>query len=84
MIGRLVRFFGDAEHAKRRRTLLAAALLAVLIADLFVTREHTEVFWEGIFWWSALFGFVSCVAIIFVSKFLGHQGRIMRREDYYD
>ena len=84
MIGRLVRFFGDAEHAKRRRVLLAAALLAILIANVFVSRDHAEVFWEGVFGWGALFGFVSCVAIIFVSKVFGRQGRIMRREDYYD
>jgi hypothetical protein len=24
------------------------------------------------------------VLLIFVSKFLGHQGGLMRREDYYD
>ena len=84
MIGRIVRFFGDAEHAKRRRWLLAATLLAVFVADFFVAREHVDFFWDAISGWAALFGFVSCVAIIFVSKVLGHQGRFMRREDYYD
>ncbi len=33
------------------------------------------------FW--SVFGFVSCVAIIFISKWYGHLG-IMTREDYYD
>ncbi len=84
MIGRIVRFFGDAEQAKRRRWLLAATLLAVFVADFFVSREHVDFFWDAIPGWAALFGFVSCVAIIFVSKALGHQGRLMRREDYYD
>ncbi len=84
MIGRIVRFFGDAEQAKRRRWLLAATLLAVFVADFLVPREHGEFFWDDIDGWSALFGFVSCVAIIFVSKLLGKQGRIMRDEDYYD
>lgn len=84
MIGRIVRFFGDAEQAKRRRWLLAATLLAVFVADFLVPREHGEFFWDDISGWAALFGFVSCVAIIFVSKLLGKQGRIMRDEDYYD
>lgn len=84
MIGRIVRFFGDAEQAKRRRLLLAASLLAVVVADFLVPREHGEFFWDHIAGWAALFGFVSCGAIIFVSKVLGHQGRLMRREDYYD
>ncbi len=84
MIGRIVRFFGDAEHAKRRRWLLAATLLAVFVADFFVSREHVTFFWDAIPGWAALFGLVSCVAIIFVSKLLGKQGRIMRDEDYYD
>ncbi|MFQ5940043.1 MAG: hypothetical protein ACE5KL_08280 [Alphaproteobacteria bacterium] len=84
MIGRIVRFFGDAEHAKRRRWLLAATLLAVFVADFFVAREHVDFFWDAISGWAAAVGFVSCVAIIFASKLLGHQGRIMRDEDYYD
>ena len=84
MIGRIVRFFGDAERAKRRRWLRAATLLAVFVADFFVPREHVVFFWDAISGWAALFGFVSCVAIIFVSKALCRQGRLMRREDYYD
>ncbi len=84
MIGRVVRFFGDAEQAKRRLWLLAATLLAVVVADIFVPREHVAFFWDAIPGWAELFGFVSCVAIIFVSTALGHQGRLMRREDYYD
>ncbi len=84
MIGRIVRFFGDAELAKRRRWLLAATLLAVFVADFFVSREHVAFFWDTIPGWAALFGLVSCVAIIFVSKAQGHQGRHMRRDDYND
>ncbi len=84
MIRRILRFLGNAGHARQRRYLLAATLLLVFAADLAVSREHGHTFWDHIPGWPALLGFVSCVAIIFVSKFLGHQGRIMRREDYYD
>jgi hypothetical protein len=38
--------------------------------------EHLPGFW-------ALFGLISCVVIIFVSKWLGKLG-ITRQEDYYD
>ena len=38
---------------------------------------------EGVPAWGSLYGFVSCVAIIVVSKFLGKVW-LMRREDYYD
>ncbi len=84
MISRLVRFFGDAEHSRTRRRLLAAVLAIVVVADFLVSKDHGHFFWEAIPGWAALFGLVSCVAIIFISKFLGHRGRIMRREDYYD
>ena len=66
-----------------RQRLLIVVLILVFAADFFVER-HGVYFWENIPGWSAAFGFVSCVAIIFVSKFIGHKGRIMRDEDYYD
>ena len=84
MIGRVVNFFGDAAHAKARRRLLWVTLVVVFAADFLVHRDHGAFFWDVIPGWAAAFGFVSCVAIIFASKLLGHQGRIMREEDYYD
>jgi len=59
--------------------------LALLVAwDLaFVDKSHAHTAIERIpgFW--AVFGFVACVLIIYVSKWFGHLG-IMTREDYYD
>ncbi len=84
MIGRVVNFFGDAAHAKARRRLFAVTLVVVVAADFLVNREHVDFFWDSLPGWGAAYGFVSCVAIIFASKVLGHQGRVMRDEDYYD
>ncbi len=84
MIGRVVNFFGDAAHAKARRLLLWATLVVVFAADFLVNRDHGDFFWDLIPGWGAAFGFVSCIAIIFASKLLGQQGRIMRDEYYYD
>jgi len=84
MIKRMVDFFGDKEHARQRRRLFYLALVLIVIADFFVFREQAEYLWDHLPGWSALYGFGSCVLLIFVSKFLGHQGGLMRREDYYD
>ena len=83
MIKKLADFMGDPRHARPRRRLLYVALLVVALVDLFVPRHHG-------FWWeywpgfSAVYGLVSCVLIIVVSKFLGHQGGLMKGEDFYD
>ncbi|MEI8241697.1 MAG: hypothetical protein WCI17_00370 [bacterium] len=59
-------------------------LLALLVTGdaLFVDKEHAHTRPEHyIGFWSA-FGFLACLAIIFVSKWFGHRG-IMQDEDYY-
>ncbi|MCA1404368.1 hypothetical protein I6F26_16900 [Ensifer sp. IC3342] len=84
MIARIVDFFGDEAHAIRRRRLFYLVLVLIVVADFLVPREHAEYLWERLPGWSAVYGFASCVILIFVSKFLGHQGGLMRREDYYD
>ena len=84
MIRSIVDFFGNEAYATRRRRLFYLVLVLVVVADVLVLREHAEYLldrWPG---WSAAYGFGSCVLIIFVSKFLGHQVGLMRREDYYD
>jgi hypothetical protein len=84
MISQVVDFFGDERYARPRRQLFYLALVLVVVADFLVPREHAEYWWDRLPGWSAVYGFVSCVVLIFVSKFLGHQGGLMRREDYYD
>ncbi|MBB4186497.1 hypothetical protein [Sinorhizobium terangae] len=84
MIERIVDFFGDETYAIRRRRLFYLVLALIVVADFLVSREHAEYLWERLPGWSAVYGFGSCVILIFVSKFLGHQGGLMRREDYYD
>ncbi|MFT2211949.1 hypothetical protein [Rhizobium giardinii] len=84
MIRSIVDFFGNEAYATRRRRLFYLVLVLVVVADVLVLREHAEYLWERVPGWSAVYGFLSCVLLIFVSKFLGHQGGLMRREDYYD
>ena len=84
MIKRVVDFFGDEKYAKPRHQIFYLVLALVVIADFLVAREHAEYLWDRLPGWSAVYGFVSCVLLIFVSKFLGHQGGLMLREDYYD
>jgi hypothetical protein len=84
VIKRIVDFFGDEQYAQRRRRLFYLVLVLIVISDFLVFREHAEYLWDRLPGWSALYGFGSCVLLIFVSKFLGHQGGLMRREDYYD
>jgi hypothetical protein len=80
----LVDFFGDGKYATERRRLFYLVLVLIVIADFLVPREHAEYPWDRLPGWSAVYGFLSCVLLIFVSKFFGHRAGLMRREDYYD
>jgi hypothetical protein len=84
VIKRVVDFFGDGKYATERRRLFYLVLVLIVIADFLVPREHAEYPWDRLPGWSAVYGFLSCVLLIFVSKFLGHRAGLMRREDYYD
>ncbi|MDZ7640563.1 MAG: hypothetical protein U5J62_00810 [Desulfurivibrio sp.] len=73
----------------RRRLKLVIRLgygvlaLLVLLDALVLDKSHAHTAAEKLpgFW--AIFGFVSCVLIIVISKWYGHLG-IMAREDYYE
>jgi hypothetical protein len=84
MIKKLVNFIGDPENSGKVKKIGYVLLVAVFVSDFFVHRDHAEYFWDKIPGWGAFYGLASCVVIILVSKFLGHQGGIMKREDYYD
>ena len=72
------------KHVKRVRIICLCFLLLLVVCDwLFVDKSHAHTVPERYIAFWAFFGFVSCVAIIFISKWFGHLG-IMTREDYYD
>ena len=84
MIKRMVLYVGDPANSKTLKKFSYLALLLVFASDFFVHRDHAMYIWDKIPGWGALYGFISCVVIILVSKFLGHQGGIMQGEDYYN
>jgi hypothetical protein len=62
--------------------LAALAFSEVAAPRLFYT-DHAHFWFEDLPAWSSLYGLVSCVVIIVVSKLLGRLW-LMRRENYYD
>lgn len=67
-----------------RLCLFVLALIAVAdVIPAIVDKQHAHTRAEHLpaFW--SFFGFIACVAIVYVSKWFGHAG-IMTREDYYD
>lgn len=84
MIKSLIDFIGNPDNVGKLKKIGYLMLVATFLSDFFVHREHAIDFWDKIPGWGAFYGFVSCVVIILVSKFIGHQGGVMKREDYYD
>ena len=80
---RWVRVVEGIRASARARWLFYGVLGLTGALDVWVPREHAVFGWEGMWGFSAGYGFISCVLIILVSKGLGHAG-LMRREDYYD
>jgi hypothetical protein len=64
---------------------IAYGVLAVLfVVDiLFIPRHETHFFVDNIRGFWSVFGFIACVLIIVLSKWIGHHG-IMKDEEYYD
>ncbi len=63
-------------------SLVVVALAEIFLPHMFNGEDHHFSF-EGWPAFGSLYGFISCVAIIVVSKFLGKVW-LMRREDHYD
>ncbi|MHB8057767.1 MAG: hypothetical protein ACYDHC_07720 [Desulfuromonadaceae bacterium] len=72
----------DPKNIRTVRYVFYVVLVLLVLPDLFV-HKHTLFYsieaWPGFY---ALFGFVSCVAIILISKLLGYV--LKRSENYYD
>lgn len=70
---------------RRRLVILAAGawILSVAVKVFFGGRGQAEFWWSHIAGFFSLYGFVGCLATIWIAKFLGAMW-LERRETYYD
>ena len=76
------------ENAKKKRSqtlkwIFFVLLAIVFVADFLAERHHPAFPWDSIPGFSAVYGFVSVVIIIIISKVVGAI-LITKKEDYYD
>ncbi len=62
---------------------LAVVALAEIVLPFIFPGGHPHFLFESLPAWGSLYGLISCIAIIVVSKLIG-KAWLMRREDYYD
>jgi hypothetical protein len=83
----LQRLLEDPVRFARLKRWFYAGLAVVAVAEMVLPRifrgDESHFSFEDFPAWGSLYGFLSCVAIIVVSKLIGKLG-LMRREDYYD
>lgn len=75
-------WFDHPRNIRRLKWGFWLVLALLVLPDLFLHKHTLFSALEAVPGFYALFGFVSCVAIILVSKGLGYL--LKRREDYYD
>lgn len=83
--------FNHPKTVKRLRALLFTCVMGLLVLDgvyLFLAKHHVihhHVYfeWENFWGFYSFFGFVSCVIIVLVSKYV-LRPLVKRSEDYYD
>ena len=70
-------------RTKTMKKIAYAALILIIVIDFIIPRHEVHFFGDGIpgFW--SLFGFVACILIILISKWIGHLG-IVQDENYYN
>ncbi len=70
-------------RARTLKWIMFVILATLVILDVVIPAKYERFPWDGIGGFGAVYGFVSCVLIIVVSKALGY-ALLYRREDYYD
>jgi hypothetical protein len=78
---RELKVFDDPRNVKRFLGGFYAFLAVLLIVDFFIPK-HAEFYWEGVPNFFAVYGFVSCVLLIFIAKVL--RLFLKRGEGYYE
>ncbi|OYT27654.1 MAG: hypothetical protein B6U97_00640 [Candidatus Altiarchaeales archaeon ex4484_96] len=64
------------------KKMFIASLVLIYLADLLIPKHHIVVSWEALPGFYSIYGFLSCVLIVLVSKLLGIW--LQKREEYYE
>ncbi|MFT5705112.1 MAG: hypothetical protein ACI8SK_001067 [Shewanella sp.] len=73
--------FDNPKNIKRVLYILYASCFLLVVLD-FVIHRHVYHSWENLPLFYPLYGFVGCVVLVFVAKWM--RTFLMRPEDYYD
>ena len=76
-----LKIFDRPENVKKLLNTFYVSLVVLLIVDFFI-HKHGDFPWENVPDFFAVYGFVSCVALIFIAKIL--RLLIKRDENYYE
>jgi len=70
-------------RTKTMKRIAYAMLILIIVIDYFIPRHEIHFIGDGITGFWSLFGFVACIVIILISKWIGRLG-IMQDENYYN
>jgi len=77
-----VHLFDNPRNVKRLLVIFFSSVVLLILLDL-VYHRHVIFPWEAWFGFYAVYGFVACVILVLVSKYI-LRPLVMRKEDYYD
>ena len=78
---RELKIFDNPKNVKRLLTIFYISLVALLVVDFFI-HKHADFQWEEAPNFFAVYGYVSCVLLIFIAKLM--RIFIKRDEKYYE
>lgn len=74
--------FDDPRNVKRLLKIFFAILVVLLVLDFFI-HKHAYFPWEDWPEFYAMYGFVACVCLVLLAKYV-LRPLVKREEDYYD
>ena len=74
--------FDKPRNVKRLLYTFYTCVVLLLIVDIFY-HKHAIFDWEGYFGFYSVYGFVACVILVILAKYV-LRPIVMRKEDYYD
>ncbi len=77
-----LKIFDNPKNVKNFRIGFYVVCVLLLLPDLFI-HKHGDSSWEEWPAFHAAFGFVACVVLVLVSKYI-LRPLVMRKENYYD